>query len=244
VTKPASAARIALPRFGLAFAFAFAVCELASANGFFINQQSVRGLGRVDAGNTVAVDDLGTIFFNPAGLTGLWEEPDRRDRILVSAGVHVIVPRNHQRNRGSVAATPGTLGAFVPVGGADARNPTGPTPVPNLYAAAPLLDRRAAVGFGINAPFGLATSFDRDWHGRYDAIDASLRTVNVSVVGAYRLDSGLSVGGGVDLQYARTALTTAVPNPLTPGGPTAVTFRKYKCVPATEICIRIGGLYF
>ena len=117
---------------------------------------------------------------------------------------HLIVPRSNQRNRGSAAATPGTVGAFVPVGGGDAHNPTDPTVVPNLYVAMPVLNARGALGVGINAPFGLTTVSGPDWHGRYDASDASLRTINVSMVGAYRFDSGLSVGGGLDLQYART----------------------------------------
>ena len=61
----------------LALTLAFMFGEQAhAATGFFINQQSVRGLGRVDAGNTVAADELGTIFFNPAGLTKVVQDPD------------------------------------------------------------------------------------------------------------------------------------------------------------------------
>jgi long-chain fatty acid transport protein len=220
---PPFAIRTVLRSVGVTLAIAVAMSDRASATGFFINQQSVRGLGRVDAGNTVVADELGTIFFNPAGLTEIWRDAQPHERIRISLGAHLIVPRGDQRNRGSVVATPGTLGALVPLGGGDAHNPTDPTPVPNLYLAAPLRNGRAAVGLGINAPFGLSTNFSPDWHGRYDAIDASLRTVNVSIVGAYRFASGLSVGGGLDLQYARTELTTAIPNPLAPGGPTAAT---------------------
>jgi long-chain fatty acid transport protein len=208
---------------GLALVLALAVSEHAWATGFFVNQQSVRGLGRVDAGSTVAADELGTIFFNPAGLTRVVRDWPDDECIQGSLATHLIVPRNDQRARASMAATPGTLGAFVPVGGGNAHNPTAPTPVPNIYVAAALLNNRAAIGLGVNAPFGLATGFDPDWHGRYDATEASLRTMNVSLVGAYRFDSGLSVGGGLDLQYARTVLATAIPNPLAAGGPTAAT---------------------
>ena len=208
---------------GLSLALAFALSGTVSATGFFINQQSVRGLGRVHAGSTVAADDLGTIFFNPAGLTKVVADPSVDDCVRVSLAVHLIVPRATQRANAALAATPGTLGALVPIGGGDARNPTAPTPVPHFYAATSLLDNRAALGLGVNAPFGLATQFDPDWHGRYDATEASLRTLNLSVVGAYHFDSGLSVGGGLDLQYARTLLSTAIPNPLAIGGPTAAT---------------------
>jgi long-chain fatty acid transport protein len=202
---------------------AFALSARLSATGFFINQQSVRGLGRVDAGNTVAADELGTIFFNPAGLTKVVHDRQDRDRIRIAVAAHLIVPRSDQRNQGSAVATPGTLGAFVPLGGGNGHDPTGPTPVPNIYIAAPVLNNTTAVGFGLNFPFGLKTRFDPAWHGRYDAIEASLRTYNVSLVAARRIGSRMSVGGGLDLQRATTMLATAIPNPLAPGGPTVAT---------------------
>ena len=204
-------------------ALAVVLSQPAYATGFFINQQSIRGLGRVDSGNTVAADELGTIFFNPAGLPLVVQDPRNKDCVLLTLGLHLIVPRGDQRNRGTVAASPGSLGSFVPVSGGDLHNPTSPTPIPNLYGAMPVLDGRGALGIGINAPFGLSTVMGPEWHGRYDASDASLRTLNISLVGAYRFESGLSVGGGIDVQSARTVLTSAIPDPLAPGGPTAAT---------------------
>ena len=202
---------------------AISLSERVMATGFFVNQQSVQGLGRVDAGNTAAAaDDLGTIFFNPAGLIEIWRDPQQRRKPRMAFGTHLIAPGSTQQNRGSAAAAPGTLGGFVPIAGGNAHDPTDPTPVPNFYFGAPVGDR-AAIGVGVNFPFGLATHFPADWHGRYDAIDASLRTYNFSVVGAYRLTPRLSAGGGLDIQHARTSLTSAIPSPLVPGGPTADT---------------------
>ena len=201
------------------------VCLLearASATGFFINQQGVRTLGRVDAGNTVAADELSTIFYNPAALPRIFQEP-QTSRIRVSAGAQLIIPRSDQRNRGTVAATPGTLGNFVPLDGGDSHNGTDPTPVPNFYFAMANASGRGAIGIGLNAPFGLAIEFDPGWHGRYDATFAELKTMNASIVGAYHFDSGVSVGGGLDVQRATTKLRGAIPNPLVPGGPTAAT---------------------
>ena len=220
--RPASAVLRSLRCWALALALAFALSAHISATGFFINQQSVRGLGRVDAGNTVAADELGTIFFNPAGLPLIWGDQQQRRDLRISLAAHLIVPRGDQRDLGSTVATPGSLRAFVPVGGGDGHNPTNPTPAPNLYAAL-RLNERAALGFGFNIPFGLATQFTPGWHGRYDATEAELRTYNISLVGAYQFDSGLSLGGGLDLQYARSLLSSAIPNPLAPGGPSAAT---------------------
>ena len=180
------------------------------ATAFFVNQQSVKGLGRVDAGNTTAADELGTLFFNPAGMPLMWDgQPDADDRrSAASFAVNVIQPRSSQTNAGStihLAPLPES-----PYGGGNARNPTNPTPVPNYYFAY-RIDRDTAVGVALNFPFGLSARFDRDWYGRYDATEASLRTYNVGLVGARRFGRW-SFGAGLDVQYARTTLEQALPN--------------------------------
>jgi long-chain fatty acid transport protein len=215
---------------------ALTLTQATHAAGFFINQQTVRGLGRVNAGVAAAADEPSTTFFNAAGLAHLWcgedgAQPapvglpcnnapqDRRN--WASLGVQLIIPRSDLTNSGSVAATPGTLGNAVPFGGADFSNPTDPTPVPNLYIARRLAGGRGFVGLAIASPFGLSAKFSDEWFGRYDATEASLTTINIGVIAAYRLSPSVSIGGGIDLQYANTKLVTAIPNPLTPGGPSA-----------------------
>jgi long-chain fatty acid transport protein len=195
----------------------------AYGTGFFVNQQSVRGLGRVNAGVAAAADDAATIFFNPAGLAQLWRDDALSGNTLVSAGVQLIVPRADFTNTGSLAATPGTGGVFVPYAGANASNPTDPTPVPDLYYARRLATEGVYLGVGITSPFGLSTRFGTDWFGRYDATQASLTTINLGTVLAYQLHPALSLGVGFDIQYARTKLTSAIPNPATAGGPTFLT---------------------
>jgi long-chain fatty acid transport protein len=179
----------------------------ASATGFFVNQQSVQGRARVDAGNSSAADELGTVFFNPAALPAMFG--DGRGDLRFAFGVQLIVPRSTQTNAGTTASS---LGADIPVDGQRSHDPTDPSPIPNLYLAKKLTDN-AAVGVGINFPFGLAIKSPSDWFGRYDAIEASLTTINTSVVGAWRFDNGVAIGGGVDLQYAYTKLVTAIPYP-------------------------------
>lgn len=193
------------------------------ASGFFVNQQSVRNLGRVNAGSAAASDDPSTVFFNPAGLTQLWqEEPRPVASTLISIGAQVLVPLSDLANRGSDVASPGTLGMFVPYAGGDFSDPADATPIPNIFAAR-AIDERIAIGFGITAPFGLAAEFRDNWFGRYDAIEASLRTINLGAVAAFRLTPSLSLGGGVDVQHARSTLVSAIPNPFVPGGPSAAT---------------------
>src|SRR5512145_1349765 len=51
---------------------ALTLAQATHAAGFFINQQTVRGLGRVNAGVAAAADEPSTTFFNAAGLAHLW----------------------------------------------------------------------------------------------------------------------------------------------------------------------------
>ncbi len=195
----------------------------ASATGFFLNQQSVQGLGRTDAGNAVAANDASTIYFNPAGMPLLWRDGAAGDaNTLFAFGTHVIVPRANHLNTGSTANTFAS-GGTVAYAGPNGSDPTDPTPVPNVFLAHRLDGGKAFVGFGMTSPFGLSAKFNNDWFARYDSIETSLRTINLSAVGAYQLTSALSIGGGVDLQYAKSKQVVALPNPLTAGGPTAAT---------------------
>ncbi|WP_176068277.1 OmpP1/FadL family transporter [Piscinibacter koreensis] len=204
--------------------------DSAFATGFFINQQSVIGLGRVGAGSAAGADGPSGVFFNPAGLSELGRlEPEKKT--WTSFGLQVIAPRSSLRDDGSTAATPGSLGGDVPSGGRDMRNPGDPTPIGNLFFVRRLTDVPAYVGFGITEPFGLKVKFREDWFGRYDAIESSLMTINLGPVAAWELSREVTLGGGLDVQYARSTLTSAIPNPAVPGGPT----------PATDGKIRIRG---
>lgn len=204
-----------------------ALCALSSpvlATGFFLNQQSVQGLGRTDAGNAVAAGDASTIYFNPAGLPFLWRDgASRNEETLFAFGAHLIVPRSDHLNAGSTATTFATGGAPVQYAGPNARDPTDPAAVPNVFVARRVAGGQGYLGLGITSPFGLSAKFNNEWFGRYDSIEATLKTVNVSAVGAYQVTPSFSIGGGLDLQFARSKLVSAIPNPLVAGGPTAAT---------------------
>jgi long-chain fatty acid transport protein len=204
-------------------ALVLALCALpqvASATGFFLNQQSVQGLGRTDAGNAVAANDASTIYFNPAGMAWLWRDGAARETdTLFAFGTHLIVPRSDHLNTGSTANTFAS-GGLVGYAGLNGSNPTPATPVPNLFIARRLEGDKAFIGLGMTSPFGLSEKFGNEWFGRYDSIETSLRTINVSAVGAYQISPSFAIGGGLDVQYAKSKQVVALPNPLLAGGPT------------------------
>jgi long-chain fatty acid transport protein len=193
----------------------------AIAAGFFLQQQSVRSVGRAHAGQAAIAEDASTIFFNPAGLTEL-------ERAEVEVGGHVITPHTDLDNRGSTATTPGTGGVPVSLDGNDGGNPFDPTPVVNLYVAAPMPGNRAWVGLGVTAPFGLFVEYDNIWFGRYDSTNTELLTLDIAPTFAYRVNDMLSIGAGIDVQYVDGTLENAIPNPLQAGGPTAASDGHFK----------------
>ena len=199
----------------------------AWSSGYFIDQQSVPGLGRCNAGNVAAAYDPSTIFFNPAGMTELWRGEDPSVTVSASSGASVIIVNSEVRNSGSTATTPATLGAPVSFLGQDQTNPSDPALVGTLYGAKRFPNSRLYFGLGITSPFGLAAKYDDDWFGRYNLTEVKLLTINLGPVVAYKLSEQLSIGGGIDLQYAYAELTSAIPNPLVPGGPTPSTDARF-----------------
>ena len=201
---------------GFAILFAIVSAKHAAAGGFYLSQQSVTQVGRGGAGGAAIGGDASVIYTNPAALTTL-------ARPEISLGGGVLMPRVDFEDDGSTAATPGSGGAPVAIGGSDGGNPYDPTLVPNFYLAYPVPGDRLWLGIGISTPFGIGVKFPKGWFGRYDAIRSELTTVDIAPSLAVKINKYVSVGGGVDIQYAEAYQTAAVPNPFAPGGPGAAT---------------------
>jgi long-chain fatty acid transport protein len=189
----------------------------ANAAGFFIQEQSVTGLGRAFAGGAAAADDASTVFSNPAGMTFLKQGE-------AQVGGSLLLPDSRLKDSGSTIDYPGfrtPLGILNPPpgvisGDGKSNNPYDPTLVPHGYVAIPVpsTDNRFWVGVGLGAPFGLESQYNKNWFGRYDATKTELQVYNFSPVVAYRVNDWLSIGGGVDISYAWAKLESHVPNPV------------------------------
>jgi len=84
-------------------------------------------------------------------------------------------------------------------------------------------EHRLWLGLALTSPWGLGVQYEDDWFGRYDSIETRLTTVNLSPSLAFRITDWLSIGGGLNAEYADAKLTNALPNTLAPGGPSAAT---------------------
>jgi long-chain fatty acid transport protein len=185
----------------------------AGGNGFSLPVQDALQVGRANAGNVAAASDASTVFHNPAGMTELDGEQTLAGMTVVYAGYDVD-------DRNSTASTPATGGAAVPVPGQKG-DPRTVAPIPTAFYARPLGEERDFwVGLALTAPWGLGVQYEDDWFGRYDSVETRLTTVNLSPSLAYRVTEWLSIGGGLNVEYADAELTNALPNTLAPGGPT------------------------
>lgn len=165
-------------------------CSAAHAGGFALNEMSAASVANAHAGGAAAAEDLGTLYFNPAGLTRL---PGRQFMAVGS----LIRPSAEFSNAG-----PSTAGG----NGGDAGSWAF---VPALYYAMDLRPN-LKLGIGMHSPFGLKTEYDADWAGRYQALKSELRTVNINPTLAYRVNNQLSLGAGVSAQYADVEISQAI----------------------------------
>ncbi len=190
--------------------------------GFYIQEQNAAGVGRAQAGNVVAADDASTIFFNAAGLTEL-------PGVQAAGGIDLIIPSAGLTDTGTVNRSTGAYlanpasGGFSAPGGGNGGNPGSPTPVPDLYFSAHIPDSDFTVGLGLSAPFGFTSKFNSNSFARYDSIDSEVTTIDIAPTVAWKVNDWISLGAGVDIQYADVKLTSALPNALNLGGPTPST---------------------
>ena len=174
---------------------ATSAAQQAQAAGFYIQEQSVQGLGSAFSGSVSNLHDPSTIYFNPAGMTQL-------QGYQAQAGVNLLVPTSKINDRGSTPPATATLGGA-------SGNPYDPTPVPNGYLSAELGNGFWA-GIGITAPFGLANEYKDGWFGRFDSTKTELTVIDIQPTVAYKINDMISIGAGVNFQHSDADLQNKV----------------------------------
>jgi long-chain fatty acid transport protein len=173
---------------------------LANASGFALIEQSASGMGNAFAGAAAVAEDASTIFFNPAGMSYL---PDNQ---LVLGG-HAVITSAEFTDYGSKTISP--TGTPTALKGGNGGDPGSIGLIPNFYFTKAINDKWRA-GIGVNSPYGLKTEYDAGWHGRYQAMKSELITANINPSLAFKVNGRLSLGGGINISYAETNLSSAV----------------------------------
>ena len=169
----------------------------ATATGYQFFEQSGSCVGNACAGAAAAAQDASAMQFNPAGLSYVHGNQ-------VVGVLHTLVPSTQFSNEGSttILGTPA-----VGTNGGDAGSVI---IVPNLYYSTDRVGHGLTVGVGLNSPFGLRTSYDGSWVGRYQAIGSDLKTIDLVGNVAYRYSNAISIGAGVNFIHATASLSYAI----------------------------------
>ena len=192
-----TASRLTLTSLALGIAGVLAMGQ-ADASGFQIRENSVRNMGRANAGTTVAWGDASVVLNNPAAMVNI-------DETTVQADITMIDLTADFEGSGTTA-----LGAPAgPLTGGDGGDPGDATPVPAMAAVFPISDQ-LVIGASVSAPFGLKTEYEPTWMGRYDAITSDVKIVDLTVSAAWAMNDQLSFGAGVIFQNADVTLSKAI----------------------------------
>ncbi len=168
------------------------VSSAAFASGFQLFEGNASSVTNFGAGGAAIAEDASTSYYNPAGLTRINQTQFLFSVIGVSFDTEFTgtsVWRNIDQSTPDYTQT-GTVkgGKF--------------TPVPAMHFAMPINEKLFA-GVSVTAPFGLATEYDADSFVRYAATKTKLVTIDVSPAVGYKVNDTISIGAGLDWQYAK-----------------------------------------
>ena len=177
----------------LSFVLTAAVATSASAAGYQLQEYSVTNLGRAFAGVGVMGDDYSAVAFNPAGMSLM----DKSGLQMGAIAVDV-----YGKAKGESQAT-----ALSPK--KDSRIHSNIFRLlPHVYGQKKINDK-LDLGIGLYVPFGLANDYDNKWFGAEHGEYSGITVVDLTPTISYKILDSLSVGFGVNLQYAVAHLTGA-----------------------------------
>jgi len=166
----------------------------AQAGGFAVREQSTVFQGSSFAG-AAAGGAPSSMFWNPATIT-------QTPGLVTEWDAALIIPRAEQ------AATAGFALGTLTQNTKD--NTAAWSFAPSGYATWQVLPT-IWLGLSVNSPFGLGTNFQNTWPGRDYALTSTLRTYNAAPTIAWQVNEWLSVGAGVQVQYASADLNLGLP---------------------------------
>lgn len=174
----------------------------AQAGGFYLQEQSAKGAGRAFSGE-VADQGPESLWWNPAAIGGM-------EGLSSYIGASAILPRGDITNFNTRIVRPGQTPTAVG-GEQTARNPVNNGVVPSsaiAYAITP----QVAVGLAVSAPYNFTTDYDADSWARYTADKTKVRTIDIQPSIAVVPVPGLSIGAGLNIEYADAILSNYLPN--------------------------------
>ena len=144
-----------------------------NAAGFRLAEQDAKATGMGNSFVAVA-DNASAVWYNPAAITDL-------EGTNVSLGTVMIMPSMEHKN------TNGTTDKIEET-----------THIPPHFYATRKLNDSMSLGFGVNAPFGLSTEWDKATAAtRTTATKSEVKAINANLNGAIKLSDKLSFAAGL-----------------------------------------------
>jgi len=171
----------------------------ATAHGaaFGLKEHSADAMSAAYAGAAASESDASYLVYNPATLAGV------NDFDLSASAIEAL-----PGTKASYAIATTSLG--TPTGGSTrASGYISDATVP-AFGLRQRLSDRWAIGISVNIPWAVRTDYPRDWAGRYYAQKSELFTINATPVASYQVTPDLSLGAGLQIEYAQGALTSVI----------------------------------
>lgn len=174
---------------------------LVSANGFYVDEQSVLHLGMAFSGTTTRGKDASSAYYNPASLRQSGER---------QSTINLTPIRTNVTYEGDTLALAGDPANPAPVAvqGQDA-DISDTSVLPSIYLSIPVTER-FTYGFALNAPFNTETQYGLDSVARYQSVTSAVRSVTLTNSIALDVTSAVSVGVGFVAQATEAELVQAV----------------------------------
>ncbi len=166
----------------------------AMASGFAVQSQAATSIANGHAGAARAAD-ASVALSNSALAT------KTGDAWSISLGGIVLGAKF--KDQGSLSAV-GTAASGRKNASAD-----GAAPLLSVFHTRKLSDR-SALAFAMYTPFGLSTTYDNDWVGRYQVQKAELKTLALNPSYAYQFNDQFSGAIGASIVRGQTKLVSAV----------------------------------
>ncbi|TBW35382.1 transporter [Siculibacillus lacustris] len=178
---------------GLFVFFAAANATQVSAAGFQLREQSSEGIGNAFAGSAAKATTPATIWYNPAGMTLL-------DGNQIAGSVTWIAPKATFSGTGTTALGNSTGSR----NGGDAIMDAAVGATFAMWS----FSKDLKFGLAVTSPFGLRSDYPADWTGRYFANHSAVTNININPNVAYRVNSNLSIGGGIQFDWINAKLSS------------------------------------
>lgn len=175
-----------------AISMALASHNLHAGSFSLYTEGSAAAIGNYAAGIAAQAGDAATGWYNPAGLVFL----AKQQAILSGVGVLPSSPLTGTSLFDTELELPPYRQSFTDLDGA--KNAL----VPAFHYALPLTPL-TAFGLSVVSPFGLSTEYENNSPVRYAGTLSKLLTVNVSPELAHQFSEHVSLGAGLDLQWAQ-----------------------------------------